>query len=196
MKKFLCAFALTVLSAGTAAADGDGFYTRFDAGYSDGARRGVGKGVTVQTGFGQKAGIFRGEFTVEYTRNRTKGGAFDGLAGSSRTRLMSLAAMASGYADLFTVKGVTPYIGGGVGVSRNDLPDFVVDGRQFFGNTKYRLAWKAAAGVGIDLPARLVLDIGFAYAGLGRFSTKDNPRPPLRQEMNARKFTAGLRYNF
>lgn len=195
MKKMLCAFALTVLTAGTAAADdGDGFYTRFDTGYSAGARRGVEKGVAVQTGFGWKKSVFRGEFTVEYTRNRTKN-AFD-AAGSSHTRLMSLAAMASGYADLFTVKGVTPYIGAGAGVSRNDLPDFVVDGRQFFGNTKYRLAWKAVAGVGINLPARLVLDMGFSYASLGRFSTKDNPRPPLRQEMNVRKFTAGLRYNF
>lgn len=69
-----------------------------------------------------------------------------------RSRLPSWAAMTTTYADLFSYKGVTPYIGAGIGISRNDMPDMVVNGQQKFGDSVFRLAWKAAAGIGVDLP--------------------------------------------
>lgn len=104
--------------------------------------------------------------------------------------------MTTTYADLFSYKGITPYIGAGIGVSRNDMPDMVVNGRQKFGDTVFRLAWKAVGGVGIDLPENLVLDIGYVYADLGRFSTKAVFGPAMHQDVKVRKVYIGLRYNF
>ena len=200
MKKGL--YALIFLLAGTCpafAADGeDGFYTRADVGYVYGTGNGLKKGYTAQTGFGQKwGGFLRSEFTFEYTRTRLKGPeSFDKAGGNVRSRLPSWAAMTTTYADLFSYKGVSPYIGIGVGVTRNDMPDVVVNGRQMFGDSVFRLAWKAAAGVGIDLPENLVLDIGYAYTDLGRFSTKAVLGPTVHQDVKVRKIYLGLRYNF
>lgn len=194
------AFLLLLLSAVPARAgnDGDGFYTRFDAGGIYGTQSSVKKGFSVRTGIGQKwAGFLRTEFTVEYTRAVMKGpGAYDGTAENVRTRLPSVAAMASAYMDLFDYKNVSPYVGAGIGVSRNALPDAVVDGRQVFGRTRYRAAWQAAGGIGIGLPANLVLDIGYVYTDFGRFSTKSSLPPVLTQDAKVRKINIGLRYEF
>lgn len=200
MKKVLCA--LIFLAAGSFpafAADGDdGFYTRADIGYAYGTGDGIKKGYAAQTGFGQKwGGFMRSEFTFEYTRVRLKGpGAFDGTGQTVRSRLPSWAAMTTTYADLFSYKGITPYVGAGIGVSRNDMPDMVVNGRQKFGDTVFRLAWKAVGGIGIDLPENLALDIGYVYADVGRFSTKAVLGPALHQDVKVRKVYVGLRYNF
>ncbi len=200
MKKIFCAL-IFILSGSLPvfAQDGDqGFYTRFDLGYAYSTLPGIEKGYAVQTGFGQRWGRFvRGEFTLEFSRNRLKGiSDLDPPDGSVRSRLPSLSAMFSGYVDLFDYKGISPYIGAGIGVARNDMPDFVVNGQQFYGDLNYRLAWKAMAGIGIDLPANLVLDIGYAYNDLGRFSARSLYSAPLQQEAKIRKIYVGLRYDF
>lgn len=198
MKELLCALIFWVAGVfPVAAADGDGFYTRADVGYVYAMRDGVKKGYAAQTGFGQKwAGFLRGEFTFEFTRAGLKGaGAFDG-EGDGRSRMPSWAAMTTLYADLFSYKGVTPYAGVGIGVSRNDMPDATVNGQQYYGDRTFRVAWKAVGGVGIGLPENLVLDIGYVYADLGRFSAKSVSGQALHQDAKVRKILVGLRYNF
>lgn len=194
------AFLVLLLSAFPVRAEkaDDGFYTRFDAGGVYSTQAPLKKGFSVRTGIGQKwADMLRTEFTVEYTRTVMRGrGAYDGQAGNVRTRLPSLAAMASAYVDLFDLKNITPYVGAGIGVSRNALPDAVVDGRQVFGLTRFRTAWQVSGGIGIGLPENLVLDIGYAYTDLGRFSTKTSLPPVLTQDVKVRKINIGLRYNF
>ena len=200
MKKMF--YALIFLVSATfpvlAADSDDGFYTRADIGYVYVTENGVKKGYAAQTGFGQKwGGFLRSEFTFEYTRVRLIGpDAFDAAGQGVRSRLPSWAAMTTTYADLFSYKGVTPYVGAGIGMSRNDLPDMVGYGQQKFGDSVFRLAWKAAAGIGVDLPKNLVLDIGYVYADLGRFSTKAVFGPALHQDAKVRKVYVGLRYNF
>lgn len=195
-------YVLILLLSGTfpvLAVDGeDGFYTRADVGYSYGAQDGIKKGYSAQTGFGQKwGGFFRSEFTIEFTRVRLKGpSAFEGNDTVVRSHLPSLSAMVTTYADLFSYKGVSPYIGAGLGVSRNDMPNMVINDQQKFGETVFRFAWKAVGGIGIDLPKNLVLDIGYVYADLGRFSTKAFGESPWNQELKVRKILLGLRYNF
>lgn len=195
MKKILLAlFVWAVGALPVFSADDDGFYTRADVGYVYSMQNGMKKGYAAQTGFGQKwGGFLRSEFTFEYTRAGLKGiGSF----GTVRSRLPSWAAMTTTYADLFSYKGVSPYIGIGAGVSRNDMPDMVIDGCQKFGDKVFRLAWKAVGGIGIDLPENLVLDIGYVYADLGRFSTKAVSGRAVSQDMKVRKISVGLRYNF
>lgn len=176
----------------------DGFYTRADIGGVYSTKPSLKKGWNVQMGFGQRwAEIFRGELDFEYTRVRMKGPeAYNGSAVSVRTHLPSWTIMATAYVDLFEYKGVSPYVGVGAGVSRNDTPDAVVDGRQMFGDTRFRPAWKVVGGIGIDLPANLVLDVGYTYADFGDFSTKASFQPSLKQDAKIRRVSMGLRYNF
>ena len=166
----------------------EGFYTRFDAGSvyaTDGALK---KSMGLQTGFGQKWSDFlRGELTVEYTEIAMK----KPQNVWSRSHLSSWAAMGALYVDLFQNEAFSPYVGAGAGMARNDAPDAVVNGWPVFGRPCYRFAWKAAGGVGIRLPANLVLDVGYAYADLGRFSM-----PTEKQEVKLRKINVGLRYDF
>ncbi|MBR1777104.1 MAG: porin family protein [Alphaproteobacteria bacterium] len=176
----------------------DGFYTRTDIGGVYSTQTPLKKGFDIQMGFGQRwAEIFRGEMTFEYTRVVMKGpGAYNRTADFVRTRLPSWTVMTAGYIDLFDYKNVSPYIGAGIGVSRNDTPDAVVDGGQVFGDSRFRFAWKAGGGIGIRLPKNLVLDIGYAYTDLGTFSVKDISQPAVKQDVKIRRVNIGLRYNF
>lgn len=176
----------------------DGFYTRTDIGGIYSTRSPLKKGIDVQMGFGQRwAGFFRGEMTFEYTRAVMKGpAAYNGTVDRVRTHLPSWAAMVSAYVDFFDYEKFSPYIGAGIGVSRNDTPDAVADGRQVFGDSRFRPAWKIVGGVGIGLPKNLILDIGYAYMDQGTFSTKDISLPSVKQDVKVRKVNIGLRYNF
>ncbi len=194
MKKFFCVLAFLMMTCHSVRAENatDGFYTRFDVGYSYSNQPTVKKGYAVELGFGQKwAKVLRSEFSVAYSRNRLKD-----LDNEARSRFPSLAAMTTTYVDLFSYKGVSAYVGAGVGIARNDMPDFVFDGNRMIGDIKYRLSWKAAAGVGIDLPKNLVLDIGYVYTDLGRFSAETVAGERFRQDVRIRKILLGLRYNF
>ena len=172
---------------------GDGFYTHFDASRVYGSDDALKNGFGLQTGFGREwAGFLRGEFTVEYTRTEMK----KPQAVRSRSHLDSWAAMGAVYVDLFQGKAVSPYFGAGAGVTRNDTPDAVVNGRVVFSDLRFRPAWKAVAGIGVRLPANLVLDIGCTYADLGRVSVKEAGVLFLRQEIKVRKANVGLRYDF
>ena len=189
---FLTALLLSAFPALAEQGD-EGFYTRFDVSRVYGAAGDLKDGFGLQTGFGQAwAGFLRGEFTFEYAREETK----KPQNVWSRSHLSSWAAMGSVYADLFQGKAVSPYIGAGAGIVRNDMPDAVVNGQTVFGDPCYRPAWKAVAGVGIRLPANLVLDIGYAYADQGRVSVKEAGLPFLKRDIKVRKFNMGLRYNF
>lgn len=198
MKRIFFFLALLFALPVKAETSDEGFYTRWDMGGVYSTKTPLRKGVNIQAGFGQKwADMFRGEFTFEYTRTVMKGPqAYDGQAADVRTRLPSLTAVAAIYVDLFEYKNVMPYIGVGAGVSRNHLPDAVADGRQVFGDTRFRAVWKIMGGLGILLPKNLVLDIGYAYMDLGDFSTKTSFPPVLKQEAKVRKVNIGLRYNF
>lgn len=198
MKMFFFLIVLLLAPPVRAEKSDDGFYTRMDVGGLYSTKAPLKKGINVQMGFGQKWGdIFRGEFTFEYTRTVMRGPqAYNGTIGRVRTHLPSWAAMATGYVDLFELKGVSPYIGAGVGVSKNNLPDAVADGRRVFGDSRFRPVWKITGGIGISLPKNLTLDIGYTYADLGRFATKSSLPPVLRQDVKIRKVNVGLRYNF
>lgn len=199
MKKSLFFLMLLLFSSSARAENADdGFYTRWDTGAVYSTKSPLKKGINVQAGFGQKwADIFRSEFTIEYARTVMKGpGAYNGEGGEARTYLPSFAAMVTMYVDLFEYKNIVPYVGAGAGVSRNRLPDAVVDGRQMLGDVRFRAAWKIAGGVGFLLPKGLVLDISYAYTDLGSFSTKPSLPPALKQDVAIRKVSMGLRYNF
>jgi len=191
-KGFFLAGLLLMAFPALAGQGDEGFYTRFDVSRVNGVSDGLKKSFGLQTGVGQAwAGFLRGEFTVEYTRSEMKKPHI-----WNRSHMSSWAAMGALYLDLFQGRAVSPYLGGGFGVVRNDAPDAVVNGRPVFGDPCFRPAWKAVGGIAVRLPANFVLDIGYTYAGSGSVSVKEAGFPDQKQKIKVRKANIGLRYDF
>src|ERR1700694_2163846 len=81
--------------------------------------------------------------------------------------------MANAYADLGTWWCVTPFVGAGVGMSRNTISNFVDIntpnlGVAFTPNaSKWDLAWAVHAGVGYRVNPGLTLELAYHYVNLG-----------------------------
>jgi opacity protein-like surface antigen len=85
--------------------------------------------------------------------------------------------LANGYVDLATWRGVTPYVGAGIGASYNTISDFqddnVITGGQGWAPTghQWNLAWAVHAGAGIQATNNLTVDIGYSFVNLGDAQT-------------------------
>ena len=80
--------------------------------------------------------------------------------------------------ESFTISStsVTPYFGGGVGISRNKMgtttettPDQIIT--DLDGNTLSQFSYKLAAGTLVSLTESLSLDINYQYVNLGNFKS-------------------------
>ncbi len=122
-------------------------------------------------------------------------------------------ALANLYADLGTWYGVTPYIGGGAGLSlthissavnwymSNGLPyQITTDG--FYYNwdssqsiTRYQFAWAAMAGFSYAITPNILLDIGYRYIDLGKLDSLPGPNGSVvSKTMDAHELRLGVRY--
>ena len=87
--------------------------------------------------------------------------------------------MANAYADLGDFHGITPYIGAGLGVSRNTISHFrdinVPNNSVYHAGSEstWQLAWALHAGVGIKATDRMTIDLGYSYVNLGDAKTKE-----------------------
>ncbi|WP_378952426.1 outer membrane protein [Mesorhizobium sp. ANAO-SY3R2] len=85
--------------------------------------------------------------------------------------------LANAYADVGTFYGVTPYLGAGIGASRNTISNFrdanQINGGGGYANTtsKWNFAWALHAGVGIQATERMTVDLGYSYVNLGDAAT-------------------------
>lgn len=116
--------------------------------------------------------------------------------------------MANAYADLGNFHGITPYIGAGLGVSRNTIHHFrdvnVPNQGVAYGDTKsdWQLAWALHAGVGIQATDRMTIDLGYSYLDLGNATTHDvisydgaqNVGPFKFKNITSHDFKLGVRY--
>lgn len=124
--------------------------------------------------------------------------------------------MANAYADLGTFKGLTPYIGAGLGASRvtihsfrdagiareSGLPTLAYAGT----DPKWNFAWALHAGLGIDVTDNTTLDLGYSFVHLGDGRTGDiigfdgsngdTPNPMHFRDITSHDFKLGLRYKF
>jgi opacity protein-like surface antigen len=117
--------------------------------------------------------------------------------------------MANAYADLGEFYGITPYIGAGIGVSRNTIHDFrdinVPTGGVAYGGTRsgWELAWALHAGVGIKATDRLTVDLGYSYVHLGDAGTNrvvaydgsGSVAPFTLKDIASHDFKLGVRYS-
>jgi opacity protein-like surface antigen len=82
------------------------------------------------------------------------------------------------YIDIGTWRGVTPYVGGGIGIASIDVQGFkdvnVPAGSVFYGNrdnSTTNFAWALYAGLSYDVTDQLTLDFAYRYTDLGDAAT-------------------------
>lgn len=88
--------------------------------------------------------------------------------------LSSTVVMANLYADLGSWYGITPFVGGGIGMAYNRLtsiyefdPSDLGGGGSVAENGEWSFAWALAAGLGYEVNDRLSLELGYRYINLG-----------------------------
>ncbi|MCO4317659.1 porin family protein [Phyllobacterium sp. 21LDTY02-6] len=178
-------------------------------------------GITGQIGVGYQFNDWlRADVTAQY-RGKTEFSALDYYSNPSNPAFGSgtneysakkseWLFLANAYADLGTYAGITPYIGAGIGASRNTISEFrdvnvLNAGGGYAGsNSEWNLAWALHAGVGIQATERMTIDLGYSYVDLGDAKTgtfyNDNGSTRGEQvtfkDITSHDFKLGVRYAF
>jgi opacity protein-like surface antigen len=151
--------------------------------------QGLGKQIVIGAGVGYKFNNwFRADVTGEYRtgsylwalESYQPGGLFpspacpnicyDRYSGSVSNAVF----LANGYFDLGTWYGITPFIGGGVGVSDNMLHALTDNGLETGGfgtaqdHNSLQFAWALMAGFSYSLTSNLKLELGYRYLDMGK----------------------------
>lgn len=140
-----------------------------------------------------------------------------GLCNSiARTRIETAVVMANGYVDLGRWWGVTPYVGGGVGVNvmyqKSQINFYLPNGLsatqtwpvgllpyyqnldQQTNSTDLRFAWAAMAGVAYDLTDHIKVDVGYRFLDLGRIDGLNPYGVASSRDLRVHQVRAGIRY--
>ncbi len=119
--------------------------------------------------------------------------------------------LANAYFDLGTWHGMTPYVGAGVGASRNTISNFtdvnVPGGGVAYAedDSKWDFAWALHAGFGFEVTEQLTLDFGYRYTHLGDAQSGDIitytgtnavVNPMIFKDLTSHDVHLGLRWNF
>lgn len=119
--------------------------------------------------------------------------------------------MANAYADLGDFHGIVPYVGAGIGASRNTIHHYrdintPTNGVAYAGTSpQWQLAWALHAGVGIKATENMTIDLGYSYMNLGDARTGDvvpftGPNtvnnPTTFRKLTSHDFKLGVRYAF
>ena len=165
----------------------------------------------------------RGDLTVEY-RGGANFTALDRLfnpglgaitTNDYRARKTEWLLLANAYVDVGQFWKITPYVGAGIGVSRNTIRDFrdlnVQAGGGGYAATasQWNFAWALHAGLGFDVTENTTLDLGYSFVNLGNARTgslvNDDPAlgcagaacdPVVFNKLVSHDLKLGLRYKF
>ena len=102
--------------------------------------------------------------------------------------LSSLVVLANGYVDLGSWNGITPFLGAGVGLSRNTFSGLTDQGFNYItapggaisgfptggfapSHSNTSLAWALMAGLDYSVSNNLKLELGYRYLNLGKFKS-------------------------
>ena len=132
---------------------------------------------------------FRMDLTAEYRGSANFHGmdtfTDSGPAGASvdvyTGRKYEITGLVNAYFDLGTWHSITPFIGAGVGVSRNTIADFTDSGLNAVGpsvaygkdSSKVNFAWALMAGLGYQVTPGLTLEGAYRYINLGDAQSGD-----------------------
>ena len=163
-------------------------------------------------------------FRLELEANKRTGYEYDVNsllfpASANKAKIETHALFINGFYDFqpFTMSNtaITPYLGGGLGISRNKMgTTLMYEGGIFSnathdGDTVNQFAYKLSAGTLVSLTKRLSLDLNYQYVNLGAFKggvdfTFNDVRTPafdlLRGinggEIKTQELMVGLQYTF
>lgn len=157
-------------------------------------------------------GEYRGKTDFSaFDRYDTDGdGTFDGTNDydGKKSELLFLANV---YADVGHWHGVTPYVGAGIGASRNTIHGFrdvnVPNAGVAYADDEstWNFAWALHAGLGYELTKNATLDFGYSFVYLGDAKTGDIiasdgtnviDNPMDFNDITSHDFKVGLRYAF
>jgi opacity protein-like surface antigen len=223
---------LLALSASVFADDTSKFYTTIQAGLSKTISTGdmpildqlgaAGNGKSNDLGSGGVIGIgvgryfnnnIRGEMSLNY-RDGHQLDTTDTVHTnySYKANLKSVSMFLSGYYDFNSInlsgKSLTPYLGGGIGLARNDMDDLDVGLNNSFitsikGKNVTEFAWKLGAGANLNLTEKCSLDFNYQFVNLGKFksgslssNTMTDMQKPFEGDYRTNELTIGLRYKF
>ena len=198
MKKILAALLFT-LPTMAAAIDLEGYYITVKGGASKTFNTGAtsfddGDTLSFQnedlgmgTAFGFSAGKYLTDnFRLELEAIKRTGYAFDvgdtaDITITNKAKIETHALFINGFYDFqpFSISNtpITPYLGGGVGFSRNKMGTTVQnenglpDGTTGDGNTINQFTYKLSAGTLVSLTEQLSLDVNYQYVNLGAFES-------------------------
>ena len=138
---------------------------------------------------------------------------------SSNAKIQTVALFVNGFYDFqpFTISNtpITPYVGGGIGISRNKTgtdvssTNGIPNGVSTVGDTSNQFAYKLSAGTLVSLTDQLSLDVNYQYVNLGEFEEGTEVyRDGLRRadldaqkganggEIKTQELMVGLQYTF
>jgi opacity protein-like surface antigen len=198
MKKILAALLLT-LPAMAMAIDLEGYYITAKGGVSKTFNTGAtsfndGDTLSFQnedlgtgTAFGFSAGKYLTDnFRLELEAIKRTSYAFDvgdtaDITITNKAKIQTEAVFINGFYDFqpLSIRNtpITPYLGGGVGFSRNKMGTTVQnenglpDGTTGDGNTINQFTYKLSAGTLVSLTEQLSLDVNYQYVNLGAFES-------------------------
>jgi len=200
MKKLLVALLLT-LPTMSVAIDLEGYYITAKGGVSKTFNTGVtsfnaldgtlrpfeNEDLGTGSAFGFSVGKYLTDsFRLELEAIKRTGYEYDARASTARftnvtfeAKIQTEAVFINGFYDFqpFTMSNtaITPYLGGGVGISRNKMgttvqhTNGIPDPLTVDGNTINQFAYKLSAGTLVSLTEQLSLDLNYQYVNLGAF---------------------------
>lgn len=238
MKKLLAALLLTLPTI-SVAVDLDGYYitakggvsktsdtgeTTFDAA-GGGLRTFENEDLGTGSAFGFSVGKYlTNSFRLELEAIKRTGYEYDaristvGLTNNTfEANIQTEALFVNGFYDFQPLSirntAITPYLGGGVGFSKNKMgtteviANGIPNGQTVDGNTIHQFAYKLSAGTLVSLTEQLSLDVNYQYVNLGSFKGGTNQfndgvlgtvlaRPINGGEIKTQELMVGLQYKF
>jgi opacity protein-like surface antigen len=144
---------------------------------------GLGVGYKFNNWFrGDLTGEYRGKANFHGSQFSPLNASFAGFAGVDNysASKSEWVAMANAYVDLGTWWCVTPFIGAGVGMSRNTISGFRDDGLALFSGvgtfpsstfgadgSKWNFAWAVHAGLAYQVTPNFTVELAYRYINLG-----------------------------
>jgi len=195
MKKLLVALLLT-LPTMAVAIDLEGYYITAKGGVSKTFNTGTtsfvdavgnfpfqNEDLGTGSAFGFSVGKYLNDnFRLELEAIKRAGYEYDARASPTNTdkaKIETHALFINGFYDFqpFSMinTAITPYLGGGVGISRNKMGTTVIhtngipNGVTFDSNTINQFAYKLSAGTLVSITEQLSLDVNYQYVNLGAF---------------------------
>ena len=236
VRKFILALTLTIPSFAFAV-DMDGIYITAKGGLSKTFNAGEtnfnaadGRLRTLQNedlGTGSAFGFSVGKYltnsfrleleAIKRTGYEYNAHVIDAPTFTEKAKIETHALFVNGFYDFqpFSISNtaITPYLGGGVGISRNKMGtdvqhlNGIPDGITIGGNTINQFAYKVSAGTLVSLTEQLSLDVHYQYVNLGAFKggterknngvfTSNQPRAINGGDIKTQELMVGLQYTF